>query len=125
MRKNRELFHCPGAEENPPIPWYYWSNYGGNSGLGKDAPGGKFSADQVGDPAGVFLVADSTCAGGWHSINAGDWAYYDQWVAWRHPQATDNTKPWLDGGFNVLFCDGHVENQRKEGLGYYEVLPSR
>ncbi len=135
--KNPEVFHCPSDVNTTfdgPSDWDYTWSYGGNQHLG-NLPGAHeyLSADQVHEPARVFILSEaggytenSTSFGGWNSINV--WCDVAvpgslmQWIVWRHPIASNPNEPWLDGGFNVLFCDGHVENQ-KYPLDYWQFVP--
>ena len=107
-------------------------SYGANTMLGTEGPNpnfsikGWFSVDDVGDTSGVFVLMDDTFEGGWWGINVyttGD-PRFITWEGWRHPLPTNTNESWVDGGFNVLFCDGHVENQR-DSLGYWQIVPLR
>ncbi len=108
-----EYLHCP-SDPTTYDPkslgrWTYWCSYGGNCHLGVNGPNGRRNIDDVPDPTHIMLLVDTTLGGswglGWNCINI--WAEpcvpgsLYQWLAWRHPTGR---------GFNILFCDQHVEN---------------
>jgi len=100
----REAFHCPKHQVDSST-WVYWCSYGGNCHLGVSGPNGRRNIDDVPEPHRIMLLVDTTIREGWNCINI--WAEpihptsLYKWLAWRHP---------TDRGFNVLFCDQHVQN---------------
>jgi len=104
----REMFHCPKHMVDP-SHWVYWCSYGGNCHLGVSGPYGRRNADDILEPSRIMLLVDTTIENGWNCINV--WAEpmnpgsLYEWLAWRHPTGQ---------GFNVLFCDQHVENMQPD-----------
>jgi len=108
----REYLHYPSDPRtyNPTDPgrWVYWCSYGGNEYLGFCPSKNQTSLNisSVTDPTHVMLLVDSTYAGGWCSINIyPDSLSLYNWLDWRHP---------LKKGYNILFCDGHVNNSQPQ-----------
>ncbi|MBN1553510.1 MAG: type II secretion system protein [Phycisphaerae bacterium] len=100
MNAHREMFHCPSYPTDAPAHHYLYS-YAGNMYLSTE------TADNVPEPARVYFLVDQNFYYGRHSWNK--WMILDppgiaELLGWRHPP---------EEGFNVIFCDGHVENQRE------------
>jgi prepilin-type N-terminal cleavage/methylation domain-containing protein/prepilin-type processing-associated H-X9-DG protein len=109
MNANREIFHCPSdPNDDFETPGnFYLHSYGGNMHLSA------VSVNDVPEPSRVYLLLDIDFFWGRHSLNVWMIPELSELLGWRHPQ---------DEGFNVVFCDGHVENQR-EYLREEQFLP--
>ncbi len=108
-REGAESFHCPNfTVTDPTNPWYYIS-YGCNAHLGVDLgagnPDNKYFAARLTDitniSATMMLFDMNLISAGWHGIN--NWApspYREDIQSFRHLER-----------MNMVFCDGHFENQ--------------
>jgi len=110
MNAHKEMFHCPSYPADAPLS-HYLRSYGGNMHISREA------VNNIPEPARVYFLVDIDFVWGRHSFNR--WMIWDppgieELLGWRHPQGE---------GFNVVFCDGHVENQR-ENLSEEQFLPN-
>jgi prepilin-type processing-associated H-X9-DG protein/prepilin-type N-terminal cleavage/methylation domain-containing protein len=108
--KYANFFHCPSSRftiPDPSVEWQYWCSYGGNGHLNsKVLPQYRFpKTDSIVYPTQTLMFLDITTHGGWHSVNI-----------WFTPlDRIYFIADWHQGGFNMVYCDGHVErNNNKE-----------